>query len=227
MRGNLPPRLVVFEIVPELGARLRLALDQPRHQHAVLGQVLAQAAQEVGVLAEAFHQNLPGAVQGRLDVGHALVGVEEFPGLGLGLEIRVGQQGIGQRLEARLAGDLRLGPALGFVRQIEVFQPLLGLGLHQLGLQLGGELALLLDTGEHRRTPRFQLAQIIQALGQMAQLGVVQAAGGLLAVAGDEGHGGALVEQGDGGLDLDGGGAEFLGDAGFDGGQHKDQMARR
>ena len=36
----------------------------------------------------------------------------------------------------------------------------------------------------------------------MAQLGVVEAAGDLLAVAGDEGNGGAFVQQSDGGLDL-------------------------
>ena len=47
-----------------------------------------------------------------------------------------------------------------------------------------------------------QLAQVAQALLEHAQLRVVEGAGGLLAVAGDEGHGGPAVEQLDGRLDL-------------------------
>ena len=57
-----------------------------------------------------------------------------------------------------------------------------------------------------------QLAQVLQAFGEGAQLGVVQPAGGFFAVAGDKGHGGAVVEQGDGGFDLGRGGGEFGGE---------------
>ena len=43
-------------------------------------------------------------------------------------------------------------------------------------------------------------------------MGVVQVAGGLLAIASDEGHGGTFVEQRHRGSDLIGPDAEFLGD---------------
>ena len=43
--------------------------------------------------------------------------------------------------------------------------------------------------------PLLQLAQVAQPLLERAQLGVVERAGRLLAVAGDERHGGAAVEQ--------------------------------
>src|SRR5690606_7396302 len=55
----------------------------------------------------------------------------------------------------------------------------------------------------------FELAQVAQPHFQVAQHGVVQAAGGLFAVAGDEGHRGAVVEQFYGGGHLGGAGAEF------------------
>ena len=75
-------------------------------------------------------------------------------------------------------------------------------------------------TGEDRRAPLFQFAQVAQALFEVAQLGVVEAVGRFLAVARDEGHGGAFVEQGDGGGDLGRTDAEFDGDAVFDGCEH-------
>ena len=72
-------------------------------------------------------------------------------------------------------------------------------------------------TLEDRRAALFQLAQVAQALLQLAQLGVVEAAGDFLAVAGDERHRGALVEQRDGGGDLRRPRADIGGDALFDG----------
>ena len=57
-----------------------------------------------------------------------------------------------------------------------------------------------------------QLAQVLQAFGEGTELRIVQAAGGFFAVAGDKGYGCAVVEQGDGGFDLGGGGGEFGGE---------------
>ena len=65
---------------------------------------------------------------------------------------------------------------------------------------------------EDRGAAVLQLAQVAQPLFELAQLGVVEAAGGLLAVAGDERHGGAAVEQLDGRADLALGHAQLVGD---------------
>ena len=78
--------------------------------------------------------------------------------------------------------------------------------------QFGRQLALLFDAPEHRRAAVFQLAQVGQARFQFTQLDVVQALGGFLAVAGDEGDGGAGVEQFDGVLHLGRPNLQFGGD---------------
>ena len=52
---------------------------------------------------------------------------------------------------------------------------------------------------------------------QVAQLGVVEAAGHLLAITGDEGNRGPLIQQANGGFDLFGFGIEFGGDDVTDG----------
>ena len=130
------------------------------------------------------------------------------------------EQRHGQRLDAGFAGDLRLGAALLLVGQVEVFEALLGFGIADLGLQFRRQLALFVDAGQDGRAPLFEFAQVGQAFFEVAQLGVVEAVGRFLAVARDEGHGGAFVEQGDGGVDLGRADAEFDGDAVFDGWQH-------
>src|SRR5690606_40328273 len=72
------------------------------------------------------------------------------------------------------------------------------------------------DAGKDRGAAVVQLAQVAQALFQIAQLGIVKAAGDFLAVAGDERHGGAFVEQRHGGGYLLRAHAQFGGDAGID-----------
>ena len=58
--------------------------------------------------------------------------------------------------------------------------------------KLVGQFALLLDRRQNRHAPLFQFAQIQQPFFQLTQLGIVQIAGRLLAIARDEGHGRAL-----------------------------------
>ena len=142
------------------------------------------------------------------------------------MQRRIGQQRVGQRLQAGFGRDLRLGAALLLVRQVQVFQPRLVFGVRDRVEQFRRHLALLRDRGDDRGAPVFQFAQVAQALFQQAQLDVVQAAGGFLAVARDEGHGGAFVQQGDGGGDLHRLGGQFEGEALFDGGQHNKENVK-
>ena len=72
--------------------------------------------------------------------------------------------------------------------------------------------ALLADRGQDRGSALLKLPEVAQALVQGPQLRVVQGAGGLLAVPGDERHGRAAVEQLDRGADLPDRHAELPGD---------------
>ena len=69
---------------------------------------------------------MAGTLQRRLGVGDALAGIDEPGSLRLGVERGVLEQRIGQRLEPRLARDLRLGAALRLEGRVEVFQLDLG-----------------------------------------------------------------------------------------------------
>ena len=87
-----------------------------------------------------------------------------------------------------------------------------GLYGEDVGLQRVGELALLLDAGEHCGAPLLQLAQVAQALFQCAQLGVVERTGDFLAIASDKRNGRAFIEQRHRRLDLLPPDTEFPGD---------------
>ena len=121
-------------------------------------------------------------------------------------------QGVGQRLQPVFTRDLRLRPALRLVRQVNVFEPRLGVGLVDLRFQLGVELALFAHAVEDRLATVPQLAQVAQPLLQRTQLRIVQRAGRLLAVAGDERDCSPAVQQFHGCRDLPFGDGQFLGD---------------
>jgi hypothetical protein len=69
-------------------------------------------------------------------------------------------------------------------------------------LQFSGKLSLLLDGLQDGGTSFLELAQVSQTTLEQTQLGVGEPARRFLAVASDEGHGGALVQQPDRGLHL-------------------------
>ena len=141
------------------------------------------------------------------------LGLEERRRLDLRLALGMGEQRLGQRLEAVLAGDLRLGAALRLVREVEVLEQRLGVGLVDPRFQRGVELALLADRIEDRLAAVLQLPQIAQPLVERAQLRVVERPRRLLAVAGDERHRRPAVDELDRRDDLTFRDAQFLGDA--------------
>ncbi|MNH16031.1 hypothetical protein D3C79_756570 [compost metagenome] len=192
----------MLEVVLELGPFLLLAGHQAGAQGGVLPQVVPQLLQQIGLLGEALHQYVAGAVEGGLAVVYSLLGIEEAGRLLLRILHGVGEQQIGQRLQPCFDGHLPLGATFGLVGEIEIFQPGLAVGTVQLARQLGGQLALLLDGANDHLAAIFQFTQIAEAALQGTQLTVVQAAGHLLAITGDEGHGGTFVQQAHGGLHL-------------------------
>ncbi len=155
-------------------------------------------------------------VEHRGRIGKARVGIDEGRRLCGRVERRIGEELVGERLQARFARDHRLRAALGLVRQVEVFELLLRRRRLERALQLSGQLALLGDALDDRGAALFELAQVGQARVQLAQLHVVEVVGRFLAVAGDERHGGAAVEQLDCGLDLRRTNLEFGGNLGKD-----------
>ena len=183
----------MFEVVAELGAFLFLAGD---HAGGQVASFFMNTRSSSSVASSAKRSmRMLGASSTALTSAKPF-GVDETRGLAFRDQGRVVEQCVGQRAEAGFQGDLaRCGASL--IRQVEVFETGLGVGKLDVAGQFGSACPVL-DAGEDRAAAFFQFAQIAQALFQHAQLGIVEAAGDLFAVTGDEGNGGAFVEQGDG-----------------------------
>ena len=145
----------------------------------------------------------------------------------LRIELRIAEQGIGQRLQTGLARDLGTGATTRLVRQVEVFQQLLGLRRIDLPAQRIGEFALLCNGSQDGGATLLEFAQIGQTFFQVAQLRVVEVAGLLLAIACNERNTGTFIQQGNGGTDLLRLDRQLGGDALNDLGQCKFENSRR
>ena len=212
VRRHGAPGLGVIEIIAELLRFGFLAFGELGSHHAFGAQFFAQVAEHLGVFGKFLGQDVARAVERGLGIGHLFI--EEFGRLGLRIERRVVEQSARQGLEPGFARDLGAGAALGLVRQVKVFERLLGRGARDRRAEFGRQLALFGDAREDGAAAFFEFAQVDQTLGQVAQLRVVEAAGDFLAVTGDERHGRAFVEQLHRVADLLGAHREFLGNLG-------------
>jgi hypothetical protein len=188
------------------------ALDLAGRELATPLDEVAGLAAYLGVFVHDFGHDVAGTGQGGVGVGH--LGADELARFahriaGAGL----GQDAQGQGLEAALAGHGGAGAALGLVGQVEVFQVGQGGAGFDLGLERRGQLALSLDGGEHGGAAGFELLKSLIFFLNLADLHLIEAARALFAVAGDEGHGGPLGEQGGDSGHPGGGQAKGLGDA--------------
>jgi hypothetical protein len=176
----------MVEIVGKLCADLFLSGVYLGGDQRLFLHDLAQTAQQTGVFAQFFDQDIARAVQ------RILLGRDSLGDIGLRQHGRiggaVGKDGTQQRLQPVFAGDHRLGAPLGFERKIKVLE-------HRFGVRPGnragervGQLALRCDLGQNAGAALFQIAQIVQPLGQLAQLRIVKPACDLFAIARDKGH---------------------------------------
>ena len=126
MRRRRADGFTRIEVIGELRALVFLAGHDPRSPFAAIPQQLTQSADQLRVFRERLHQDPARAFERGSRIGDALVGIDEARRFALGHERRVLQQANRQRFEARFARDLALGPPLRLERQVQVFEPGLG-----------------------------------------------------------------------------------------------------
>ncbi len=220
MRRHLGQVLGEIEIIAEFGAGLLLTVAHLGREPADRPHLLAQRADQIGVFRETFDQDRAGAVERGGSVGDLFLGIDEGHSRDRRIVLRSREQQIGQRLEAGLFSYLRLGAALRLERQIDVFKSAFAVGGTNSCFERFIELALIADRIQDDDAALLKLAQIAQAFVERAQLGIVERAGGFLAIAGNERHGGALVKQRHRGRDLRFANAKLLCDLSINGSGH-------
>ena len=178
--GNGRNRLGEVVVLLELGGLGGTGLDHLAPHHALLRVGLAHRAAHVGDVGDALSE----------DVARVLERLVVRGGVG-----RASPNGVGEGLEALLAGDLGASAALGLVGLVEVLEA----GLDEAGLDLGaelvGELALLVDGLEDGRLALLELGVVGEAFLDLADLHLVEVAVRLLAVAGNERHRASVIDK--------------------------------
>ncbi len=227
MRRDVPHGLGILEIVAVFEA---LALGQTlalgRDHLARLPDGAADRLADDGELVDRLGEDVPHAFEDLLGRLQAVLGVDEL-GRG-GVEVGEGLVAVpdpqGERFEPLFAGVAGLGLLLGLVGEIQVFEPLGVVGRLDGVAQIVGELALGLDGLEDGLLALGEVAEAADTRLDLPDRHLVQVAGPLFAIAGDERHRVALVEQLNDALDLDAADLQVLrdpsqvdGDRGFHG----------
>ena len=165
-------------------------------QHAAALHQRAQARADGRVVADLLGDDVLRQLDRRLRVRHALFPVDvRRRQLHRIVAPPLRKNRFGQRLHALLPCDHRARAALGLKGPVDVLQAGQRLRPGQLRAQLVRQPALLVDGTLDLLAALVKASQIIKPLAQLAQLLVVHRAGLLLAIARDERHGVALVQQ--------------------------------
>ena len=183
---------VVVEPVDRVLLRGRLA-----HQLTPLEHQLPEALADGRVVADGLGDDVAGPLECVGQGLHALlrihVGRSRFRGI---RAVRpLGEEELRQGLQAPLPGHGGTGAALGLVGAVQVLHLRQGHGRGNSVRQSLRQLALVLNGRADLLPPLLQIAQVLEALLQGAQGGVVHGAVELLAVARDKGDGVALVQE--------------------------------
>ena len=149
------------------------------------------------VVRDLLGHDVGGALERLLRSLHPFFGVHIAGGhkKRLGAVPALGEQERGQGLQTLFTGDGGAGAALlpvGTVQVLHLSQG--GRGVNGGGESLS-ELSLPVDSGLDLAPAFFQIAQVLEAVGQGAQGGVVHGSVEFLAVAGDKGDGIPLVNE--------------------------------
>ena len=211
MARCLGHRLLPVEIVLVFGRFGLFARGHGAVKDAPGSKEAAKGGPGLGVFADPFGHDVPGPGQGVVGVFHTLFRVDEIGGSLFRIHAVLGKERLGQRLEPFFPGDGGLGAAFGPVGQVDVFQHAQGFGVLNLIAQFVGEMAVLFQGLEDGLLSGVQVGQLLKAVANSGHGDFIQAAGGLLAVAGDERDGGTVIEQGGHGGHLGGGHAGFVG----------------
>ncbi len=202
VRRHCRRRFLPVKVILELDSPGFLALDHFAVQDRFPGEQVPQSPAGRFVLVDDFRQNVPRAFQRLLDRGHASGLVDKVRGGLTRIAAGLGQDPPGQRFQPFFAGDRGFGAPLGFVRQINIFQHGQRLGGRDPGFEFFRQVPVFFQAGENGLAPAVQFGQLRQTIPNGGDLDFVQAAGDLLAIAGDKGNSGVLLQKLGDGLDL-------------------------
>ena len=197
MRWHRLERFLIVIVHLELRDLLLVVGRHSRGHHTLFIRQPSHHGASIGVVGKALGQNVTGSIQGGCCIGNIFIGINEGKGRFLSSSCRqlLGCDDVGQRLQSPFPGNRRLGAPLRFVRQIQVFHLSFLARVFDPFPQLRGQLPLLIDGFEYRDLALLQFTEVGELFLNRTDLHLVKLTGMLLAVAGDKGDRGPLLQQ--------------------------------
>ena len=93
----------------------------------MLPDQVSQLTQQLSIFGKTLHKDIASAIKCSFGIRNARVRIDIAFGRSFRFQGRVAIQGVSQRLQTRLPGNLGLGAALGLVGQIKIFKAVLGI----------------------------------------------------------------------------------------------------
>ena len=164
VRRQASQRFAELEVVGELDAGLGLTGTNSRTQTAARPHLFAQAPNQHGIFAETLDEDCARTFESSGRINHPFIWFDILASHLLRALIWPRQKRLGERLEARFAGDLRFRPPLRTIGQTEILEPRLAVRRVNRLLERGVEFSLLTNAVEDDGPTLVQLAQISQPL---------------------------------------------------------------
>ena len=199
MRGDVAQGSRGIEVVRILGSGLLLAAYDPRTYNPFADEDPPQGGPGAVVLGHAFGRDVARPGQGLLHGRH--LGRDKSPGFAFERRGALPLEQVGQRFVSPFAGDRGPRAAFGAVRKVEILERSGLPALLDSAAQFVGQSPLTLNGLEDGLFAGLEFGEAFELLLDGGHLHLVERAGGLLAVAADEGDGGPFAQQADGPFD--------------------------
>ena len=213
MRRRRGERFFPFEIIAEFRPFFFLAANDRGGKHGGFFEKLAAGSARVLIFGNALGDDVarPGERGG--GVGNAFFLRDEFRGFRGGIDVLISEDEIGERLEPAFPRGGRARAPLRLVGRVKVFELRRRSRLFDGGFQGRRKVPVFGERFQNRSAARVEFPQLLEAVADGRDLHFVHFARGFFAVARDERHGRAAVEQTDDGRRASDGEPQFLRDA--------------
>jgi hypothetical protein len=194
--GERAQRFFIIEVIRIVGSFFFGLFGRPERTQDPLGDVeLPKFLPGLRGLTDILRHNVSRSVQSVINGMYALFGVQEFPGLCIGVDPPLSEEGLGKRLQSFFPGGGSPGFSLGAMGKIEIFQSGKVWGLAKLFFEI---LCKKFSLGEGFKNGLPAFVEILQRapeIPDICQIHLIQRVGGLLTVSGDKGNGAAFGKK--------------------------------
>ena len=196
MRRERTQGFFVIEVIRIVGGLLFGFFGGPKRAKNSLGDVdLPEFLPGLGVLADVLRHDISRSVQGVVNGVYALFGIQELPGLCIGVDPLLSEEGLGKGFQPLLPSCGGPGFSLGTMGEIEIFQSGKARGFSKFFFEILCKKLSLRKGFQNGLSAFIEILQRVPEVSDLRQIHFIQRVGGFLTISGDKGNSAALGKK--------------------------------